>query len=86
MKSKILKIAFVAAVAMIGGINVFNAQKPETLSDVAMANVEALANNEDTAPGSPCYKGDYNSNLPEATKCDHPCTKLRCGGEVDKCY
>ena len=28
---------------MVGGINVFNAQKSETLSDVASANVEALA-------------------------------------------
>ena len=43
MKSKFLKIAFVIAVAMVGSINVFNAQKSVTLSDVALANVEALA-------------------------------------------
>lgn len=47
MKSKILKIAFVAAVAMVGGINVFNAQKFGALSDVALANVEALASVDD---------------------------------------
>ena len=47
MKSKILKIVFVAAVAMVGGINVFNAQKFEALSDVALANVEALAGGDD---------------------------------------
>ena len=48
MKSKLVKIAFVAAVVMVSGINVFNAQKSETLSDVALANVEALANDEDS--------------------------------------
>lgn len=47
MKSRILKIAFVMTVAMVGGINVFNAQKFETLSNVALANVEALADDND---------------------------------------
>ncbi|MBQ3608656.1 MAG: NVEALA domain-containing protein [Bacteroidaceae bacterium] len=46
MRRNILKIAFVVAIAMVAGINVFNAQKPNVLSDVAMANVEALANDE----------------------------------------
>lgn len=43
----VLKVAFVTAIAMVAGINVFNAQKSEVLSDVAMANVEALADYED---------------------------------------
>ena len=46
MNKKVLKVAFVAAITMVSGINVFNAQKSETLSDVALANVEALAQNE----------------------------------------
>lgn len=46
MKSKMIKIAFVVAIAFVSGINVFNAQNPAVLSDVAMANVEALANDE----------------------------------------
>ena len=46
MYKKVLKVAFVAAIAMVAGINVLNAQKTEVLSDVAMANVEALADNE----------------------------------------
>lgn len=46
MKSKFVKISFVVAIAMIGGINVFNAQKLEALSDVGLANVEALASME----------------------------------------
>ena len=43
MKKNIMKVALVAVVGLIAGINVFNTQKAEVLSDVAMANVEALA-------------------------------------------
>ena len=39
------------AVAVIGGINVFYAQESESLSDVALANVEALAEGETTGMG-----------------------------------
>lgn len=46
MKRRIVKIVFVAVLAMVGGINAFNAQKSETLSDVGLANVEALASME----------------------------------------
>lgn len=47
MKTKILKAIFVAVVAMVAGINVYNAQKTKVLSDVAMANVEALASDSE---------------------------------------
>ena len=43
MNKKFIKVAFVAAIAMISGVNVFNAQKVNTLSDVVLANVEAIA-------------------------------------------
>lgn len=46
MKVKLFKFVFVIVIAMIAGINVYNAQKPEPMSDIAMANVEALANDE----------------------------------------
>ena len=46
MKKNIMKVAFVVAIAMVSGINVFNAQKSEGLSDIALANVEALADDE----------------------------------------
>ena len=59
MKSNLIKVAFVVAIAMVGGINVFNAQKSETLSDVALANVEALANDE----GSRCDERQCKSAL-----------------------
>ena len=40
---KVLKVVFVAAIAMVAGINLLNAHQPVQLSDIAMANVEALA-------------------------------------------
>ena len=46
MKSNFLKVAFVAAIALVCGVNMFKSQKSEILSDVALANVEALANDE----------------------------------------
>lgn len=68
---------------MVCGINVFNAQKSETLSDIALANVEALADAESDIPGAGttgsctevCYKYDgwmctriYNG---ETSRCVH---------------
>ena len=50
MKKNIMKVVFVAAIALVSGINVFNAHKSEVLSDVAMANVEALAQGEVEIP------------------------------------
>ena len=52
MKSKFVKVAFIAVIAMVSGINVFNAQKSDVLSDIALANVEALADIEDTPTGT----------------------------------
>lgn len=49
-----IKIAFVAAIVLVVGINVFNAQNPEALSDVAMENVEALAGDENGYVNLPC--------------------------------
>lgn len=46
MNKKYVKATLVAVVALVGGINVFNAQKSESMSDVALANVEALAEEE----------------------------------------
>ena len=46
MNKKFIKVAFVAAIAMVSGVNVFNAQKVKALSEIALANVEALAQGE----------------------------------------
>lgn len=46
MKTLLIKFVFVGIVAIVAGINVFNAKRAEVLSDVAIANIEALANGE----------------------------------------
>mgnify|MGYP003290758189 CR=1 FL=1 len=46
MKTKLFTPIFIVAIAIMAGINVFNAQKPAVLSDITMENVEALANGE----------------------------------------
>lgn len=46
MKHNFLKIALVAAVVAAAGYGVYENQKQETMSDVMMENVEALANPE----------------------------------------
>ena len=43
---KMIKIAFVAAFVAIAGYGVYTNQKSETLSDLTLANVEALASGE----------------------------------------
>ena len=43
MKKNMMKVALVAVVGLIAGINVFNVHKSVNLSDIAMENVEALA-------------------------------------------
>ena len=43
---KMIKIAFVAAFVAIAGYGVYTNQKSEALSDLALANVEALASGE----------------------------------------
>ena len=43
---KIMKIAFVAAFAAVAGYGVYANQQSETMSDLMLANVEALAGSE----------------------------------------
>lgn len=67
-----IKVAFVAAIAVVCGINVFNAQKCETLSEIALANVEALA---DKTPS-----GDFNCwwDSEQCVKCEKEINWLGC--------
>ena len=53
MKKNILKATLVVAFALIAGMNVYNAQQSDVMSDLALANVEALAWNE-IIVGEPC--------------------------------
>ena len=46
MKKNILKATLVAAFGLIAGFNVYNSQKSDVMSELALANVEALADDE----------------------------------------
>jgi hypothetical protein len=46
----LFKIAFVAAFAAIAGYNIYSIQKTDGLSDLALANIEALASGESSKP------------------------------------
>ena len=48
---RIMKIAFVAAFAAVAGYGVYANQQSETMSDLMLANVEALAGSEISNPG-----------------------------------
>ena len=48
MKKKLMKLAFAAALAVAAGVTAYHAQDKETLSDLVLANVEALAGGENT--------------------------------------
>ena len=46
MKKNIIRTAFVAAFALMAGYSVYTSQQEKTMSDLALANVEALADEE----------------------------------------
>ena len=75
MKNNMVKVAFVAAIAIVSGINVFNAYKTETLSDVVLANVEALAMDE-------AYTETTWSCVGSSGKCGAECGL--CGTKISK--
>lgn len=56
MKKNIFKIVFAAALAVVAGVTAYHAQDKEMMSDLALANVEALARNE-TGHHITCYSG-----------------------------
>ena len=56
MKTKLFTPIFIVAIAIMADINVFNAQKPAVLSDIAMENVEALAGDENGNVKLPCIE------------------------------
>lgn len=47
MKIKYVKSAFVVAFALVAGYGVYTSQQENSMSHLAMANVEALATNEE---------------------------------------
>lgn len=66
MKGKILKVTIVAAFALIAGFNVYNVQKSDVMSDLALANVEALAGSEGSGGGCH-YRITYQCGIVDST-------------------
>lgn len=66
MKKNILKLAFASAFALMAGYGVYASQQEVEMSDLAMANVEALASGEVDIPYicqgniKACYDDYYN--------------------------
>ena len=58
MKKNIRTVMMIAAIALVAGANMFYSQRTDVLSDVALANVEALAVGE-SAGDIHCPFGGY---------------------------
>ena len=81
MKKNILKATLVAAFALIAGFNVYNSQKPDVMSELALANVEALASNGESEGIN--WRGYY-------LDLDNSCCKIgrysdECSGKYTTC-
>lgn len=55
MKKSIYKILFVTAFTMVASYNIYAFQQEVEMSDLAIANVEALARGETYIPGGTCW-------------------------------
>ena len=55
MKKIVLRVAFIAAFAMLACYNLYTSQQEIKMSDLAMANVEAVASGESYIPGGTCW-------------------------------
>ena len=73
MNKKVLKVAFVAAIVMVSGVCFMNSQKSETLSEVALANVEALADGKPSGDFNCWWDSSYEKCIPEGTQLGCPC-------------
>ena len=62
MKRNIIRVALLAVFAFVAGYGVYTSQKETAMSDLAMANVEALASGED---------GNYDCDAPYTATCSY---------------
>lgn len=69
MKKKLISAAFVVAIALTAGYNVYNSQNKEALSDLALDNVEALANGEGSMSAEEFYKRTSCVPVQEDVRC-----------------
>lgn len=71
---KLIKIAFVAIFAAVAGYGVYANQKPETMSDLMLANVEALADHGE----SEGFKAGYEASSYQIFFWDYGFTTIPC--------
>ena len=75
MKRILFSVAIAAALGA-GSFAGFRALNPaeRQLSDIELANIEALAEDENDFEGETCYNsGKYNADSPKTVVCDNPC-------------
>lgn len=80
MKKKIIGSVFVVAFALVAGYNVYCSQKFVEMSDVALANVEALAVGETGHQYEVRYERSVEV-LDEATQTYKKVTIIECEGQ-----
>ena len=81
MKKNIRAVMVIAAIALVGGVNIYNAQKTVDMSDVALANVEALASDGESS-GIPWQGFLYD---PRSGCCARHTPYAECSGAYTAC-
>ncbi|MCI1682561.1 MAG: NVEALA domain-containing protein [Bacteroides sp.] len=75
---KIVKLAFVAVFAVVAGYSVYANKKVNTMSDLVLANVEALADGESGGGTVSCY---CKTNWFSSNVCTANGSGAYCGGD-----
>lgn len=78
---KVLKMAVLAMVVAVSGMNIYNSQvESKNMDHLTLENVEALAGvivgegDINEFAGKSCYSsGDYDADKPDVLKCGTPC-------------
>lgn len=89
MKKNFIKAAFVAAFASIAGYGVYTSQQKVEMSDLAKANVEALAQNEDGGSSNSWSCWSQEKKGSGYWRCGNPCKYVDGAsgkGTEGKCY
>lgn len=64
---KIIKLSLVIAFLGVAGYSIYSSHKPQALSNLMLANIEALASNSESGPspcGGPKVNGECQSTNP----------------------
>lgn len=83
MKKKLISAAFVVAIALTAGYNVYNSQNKVALSDLALDNVEALASGE--SDSGPDWNGFERVHRDNGDCCRRSSWGTVCAGYLPTC-